>query len=231
MTNNTLNDHLIVNRSGVSVAEFEASKELGPSEGVGGAASWAVWGEETGDLTIFEDSAAITPLLRKDVVLVGANFGLAGDPGEFPTFKNFHGEKLGPDTKLRKALTGTALEGAFLTDIVKDYPTKDASGLAAEIKSGKLDIGRHVLSGFKAEQEALGLSLDTLYIPMGNTTRELWDLLVDRGVIPAEQRVFHRLYGGESLFMGKPVRNLRHYSGAVNMAEAVRALLAQPSRL
>lgn len=231
MANNTLNDHLIANRSGVSVAEFEASKELGPSKGVGGAASWAVWGEETGDLTIFEDSAAVSPRLRKDVVLIGANFGLAGDPGEFPTFKNFHGEKLGPDSKLRNALTGTALEGAFLTDIVKEYPTKDASGLAAEIKSGKLDIDRHVLSGFKAEQEALGLSLETLYIPMGNTTRELWDLLVDRGVIPAEQRVFHRFYGGESLFMGKPVQNLRHYSGAVNMAEAVRVLLAQPSRL
>ena len=125
-------------------------------------------GKENDDLTIFEDSAAISPRLRKDVVLIGANFGLGGDDGEFPPFKNFHARKSGGDSKLRKALTGTALEGAFLTDIVKDYPTKDAKGLPAEIMSGKLDTNRYVLSGFKAEQEALGLSRETLYIPMGD---------------------------------------------------------------
>ena len=89
----------------------------------------------------------------------------------------------------------------------------------------------YVISGFQAEQKALGLSLETLYIPMGGTPRTLWDLLVDQGAIPAEQRVFHRVYGGEPLFNGKPVENLRHYSGAVNMVAAVQALLAQPSLL
>ncbi|MBD7996449.1 hypothetical protein H9639_14195 [Arthrobacter sp. Sa2CUA1] len=223
----TLNDDLIANRSEVSIAEFEASRRLGAREGVGGAASWAVWGNENDDLTIFEDSAAISPRLRKDVVLIGANFGLGGDTGEFPPFKNFHARKSGGDSKLRKAITGTALEGAFLTDIVKDYPTKDAKGLPTEIKSGTLDTNRYVLSGFKTEQEALGLSRDTLYIPMGDTTRILWDLLVDRGVIPAEQRVFHRAYGNGPLFKERPVTYLRHYAGAVDMVQAVQGLLAQ----
>lgn len=120
----TLNDDLIANRTGVSIAEFEASRGLGAREGVGGAASWAVWGNENDDLTIFEDSAVISPRLRKDVVLIGANFGLGGDEGEFSPFKNFHARKSGGDSKLRKAIMGTALEGAFLTDIVKDYPAE-----------------------------------------------------------------------------------------------------------
>lgn len=126
----------------------------------------------------FDDSAAIAPQLRKDVVLIGANVGLGGDPGDFPIFKNFHAQKSGGDSKLRKAL---------------------------------------------------GLSLETLYIPMGGTTRALWDLLVNQGLIPAEQRVFHRGFRGGPHFNGKPVENLRHYSGAVNMVDAVQALLAQPS--
>ena len=219
----SLGDHLSAPVA-VSVAEYEASRRLDSRQG----ASWAVWGTTTGDLSIFDDAERVVPRLRKDVVLIGANFGLdKGDAGGFRPFQNFHSAKSGGDTKLRNGVTGTVLEGAFLTDLVKDYPTKYANGLAQEIRTGSLDTERHVRSGFKAEQEALGLDVDTLYIPVGATTRALWDLLVTRGVIPAEQRVFHRRFGAGPLFAGKPVTNLRHYSGSVNMVAAVEALLAQ----
>lgn len=224
-TKPTLRDQLTSTRIGVSAAEFQAASALNPRQG----ASWGLWGDSTGDLSVFADSAVAAPRLRKDVVLIGANFGLGGDAGAFRTFQNFHASNSGGDTKLRKALTGTVLEGAFLTDVVKDYATKYADGLAAEIKTGKLDVERYVAAGFKAEQEALGIGLDTLYIPIGGRTRELWDLLVDLGVIPAAQRVFHREYGGGPLFKDKPVLNLYHYSAAVNMGEAVEALLSQHS--
>lgn len=207
------------------MAEYEASKALDSRQG----ASWAIWGATTGDLSIFEDSAAAAPLLRKDVVLIGANFGLGGDAGAFKPFQNFHARTSGGDTKLRKALTGTALEGAFLTDLVMDYGTKYADRLGAEIRAGALDIEKHVVAGFRAEQEALGLGPETLYIPIGGRTRELWDLLVDRGAIPAAQRVFHGEYGNGPLFRGRAVHNLTHYSAAVNMTQAVGATLAQPS--
>lgn len=160
-------------------------------------------------------------------MLIGANFGLGKDGDDFQPFQNFHSPRSGGDTKLRNGVTGSVLEGAFLTDLVKDYPTKYAGGLAKEIRSGALDTDRYVRAGFKAEQEALGLSADTLYIPVGGETRTLWDLLVKRGVIRAEQRVFHRHFGSGPLFAGKPVANLRHYSGSVNMVAAVEALLAQ----
>lgn len=219
----TLGEHLSTPVA-VSVAEYEASQCLNPRQG----ASWAVWGERTGDLSVFDDASLIAPRLRKDVVLIGANFGLdKGDAGGFRPFQNFHSAKSGGDTKLRNGVTGTVLEGAFLTDLVKDYPTKYANGLAKAIRNGSLDTRRHVRSGFEAEQKALGLDVDTLYIPVGATTRTLWDLLVTRGVIPAEQRVFHRHFGAGPLFAGKPVTNLRHYSGSVNMVAAVQALLAQ----
>lgn len=224
-TKPTLRDQLASTRVSVSVTEFQAAAALDPRQG----ASWALWGATTGDLSVFNDSTVAAPRLRKDVVLIGANFGLGGDAGAFKTFQNFHASNSGGDTKLRKALTGTVLEGAFLTDIVKDYATKYANGLAAEIKTGRLDVDRYVAAGFKAEQEALDIGPDALYIPVGGRTRELWDLLVELGVIPAEQRVFHREYGGGPLFNGKPVLNLNHYSAAVNMDEAVEALLSQHS--
>jgi len=217
----TLGDRLASTRKAVSDADFSASKELIR------AASWAVWGEKVGDLSIFEDNAAV-PRLRKDVVLIGANFGLGGDSQELRPFENFH--VTGSDTKFRNGVRNTELEGAFLTDLVKDYPTKYADGLAREIAAGTLDTGRYVLRGFRAEQEALGLDFDTLYIPIGAQTRQLWDLLVARGVLAAEQRVFHRVCGGGPLYRGKPVENLRHYSAAVNMREAVEVLLSQPFR-
>ncbi len=186
-----------------------------------------MWGATTGDLSVFDDADALVPRLRKDVVLIGANFGLGKDGDDFKAFQNFHSPTSGGDTKLRNGVRGTVLEGAFLTDLVKDYPTKYANGLATEIRSGALDTERYVRSGFEAEQEALGLSPDTLYVPVGASTRTLWDLLVKRGVIPAEQRVFHRHFGAGPLFARKPVAYLRHYSGSVNMVAAVEALLAQ----
>lgn len=66
-------------------------------------------------------------------------------------------------------------------------------------------------------------------MPMGQRTRDLWDLLVNRGVSSHEIRAFYREYGNEPLFNQKPVRNLPHYAAAVNLAQAVKAQLAQPT--
>lgn len=219
----SLNEALTSSHAGVSVTEYEASRALDPRQG----ASWAIWGTTTDDLSIFDDGAAVSPRLRKDVVLIGANFGLGGDVGDFKPFQNFHARTSGGDTKLRNGITGTALQGAFLTDLVKDYPTKYADRLAAEIKAGILDPEEFIVAGFRAEQAALGLGPETLYIPMGRRTRELWDLLVHISVIPREQRVFHREYTNGSHLSSTGVLNLSHYSGAVNMVRAVEALLAQ----
>lgn len=222
--NQTLKEQLAARRIEVSADEYQKSRTLPPRQG----ASWGIWGEKTADLSIFENEDAPAKL-RKDVVLIGANFGLGGEGGDFKSFQNFHATT-GGDTKLRKGLTGTVLEGAFLTDLVKDYPSAYATDLPRQVKKETLDLEKYVVSGFRAEQEALGLTSETLYIPMGAKTRELWDLLVARKAIPAEQRVFHREFGNGPLFRGRPVLNLTHYAAAVNMPDAVEALLEQRVR-
>ena len=219
----TLGQELAQFKLTVTPDQYAASRALPARQG----GSWALWGSTTSDLSVFDDDAAAAARLRRDVVLIGANFGLGGDAGVFRPFQNFHASSSGGDSKLRGALAGSVLEGAFLTDLVKDYPTKYANGLAGEIRRGELDVETFVAKGFRAEQASLGLDCETLYIPIGGRTRELWDRLVRRGVIPEAQRVFHREYGGGPAFRGKPVRNLAHYSGAVSMVAAVGALLSQ----
>lgn len=219
----TLGQELEESRLTVTPEQYAASRALPARQG----GSWALWGSTTGDLSVFCDDTAAAAQLRRDIVLIGANFGLGGDAGEFRPFQNFHASSSRGDSKLRGALVGTVLEGVFLTDLVKDYPTKYANGLAGEIRRGELDVETFVATGFRAEQSALDLDCETLYIPIGGRTRELWDRLVQRGVIPEEQRVFHREYGGGPSFKGKAVTNLAHYSGAVDMRAAVQVLLAQ----
>jgi hypothetical protein len=140
----SLRDHLAASRVLVTPGEYAASAALDSRQ----RASWALWGATTGDLSLFQDSRSIAPRLRKDVVLIGANFGLGGEAEDFKPFQNFHASTSGGDTKFRRGLTGTVLEGAFLTDLVKDYPTKYANGLKAEIKTGRLDTNRYVATGF-----------------------------------------------------------------------------------
>ncbi|MCH1883962.1 hypothetical protein [Agrococcus sp. ARC_14] len=221
----TLQDHLAESRVAVTSRDFELSKSLGT------AASWAVWGSEVGDMSVFDDAALITPQLRKDVVLIGANFGMIRDDEVIQRFKNFHAGRSGGDAKLRRGIEGTPLEGAFLTDLLKDYPTPDTQGLKKAILSGEIDIRKHVVEGFAEEQAALGLDTNTLYIPLGRTTQELWELLVALGHIRADQRVFHRIGNGGPTYNNAVVQNLRHYASAVNMSKAVAALLEQNVRV
>lgn len=219
----TLGEKLIHHRAPVTASQYEAARALDPRQG----ASWAVWGATTGDLALFDDVATIVPRLRNDVVLIAANFGLGGDTGEFAPFRNFHASSSGGDSKLRRGITGTPLEGAFLTDIVKDFPTKYADGLARGITEGAIDVDNHIRRGFDQERDALGLTDETLYIPIGGNSRSIWDLLVRMGVLPRGQRVLHREYSPATSKRGTPVLELPHYSNAVNMTAAVQSLLAR----
>lgn len=205
----SLQNYLDSNRQPVSPSEFAETKLLPPYNG----SSWAVWGENTHDLSIFEDAEEIASRLRKDVVLVGANFG-GGEDNDVSTmkpFQNFHTKGHRPDGKLRNAVTGTALEGAFMTDLVKNYPTKNASSLARDIVDPSFDFEKHIVAPFRAEQNALGLNEDTLYILMGGNTLKIWNVLVERGVFSSQQRF----------------TTMKHYAAAVNLVDEVNNLLKQ----
>ena len=93
--------------------------------------SWAVWADEGDkgdkyssnmeDLSIF-DEETILDVLNPNIVLVA--FSHAGpdrdnirDIYKMKSFQNFHGSK--NDARLRFALKGTPLWGAYMTDIIK----------------------------------------------------------------------------------------------------------------
>ena len=88
--------------------------------------SWAVWADEGDkgdkyssnmeDLSIF-DEETILDVLNPNIVLVGYSHSADGEIKSMKSFENFHGS--GPIYKLRFALKGTPLWGAYMTDIIK----------------------------------------------------------------------------------------------------------------
>ncbi|MFT4603010.1 MAG: hypothetical protein ACI857_003197 [Arenicella sp.] len=96
----------------------------------GRVASWAVW-EKAGDkpksnisnMDIFniEKNNSLLNILRTDVVMVALNF--ARDVEISEPFLNFHdANPHGQDFKIRYAFEGTEFYGAYMTDIIKDFP-------------------------------------------------------------------------------------------------------------
>lgn len=109
--------------------------------------SWAVWTEKgeksksnVGDLSIFYEEDKLQKTLNKlnpDIVLAGLN-GSLGDPetenGKV-NFANFHSDYASAtDYKIRFAITGTPLEGAFMTDVVKEHYETDSKVLLKQLR-------------------------------------------------------------------------------------------------
>ena len=125
----TLSEYLTKSTVGISPEQFRHGRVQ-----LGGHASWAIWGENTYDLDCFEEANEPWTKVRNNVFLLGGNTGLFRD-GRLTTFSNFHTEGHRGDAKLRNAIAGTLLEGAYLSDIVKDYPTTDSGSLIARMKA------------------------------------------------------------------------------------------------
>lgn len=127
---------------GISRAQFERIKT-----NLGRHTSWAVWapvGEKpksnVGDLSMFNDEEKIEEIILKlnpNIVLAGLNGATVGEAnidGAEP-FSNFHsGWSRATDYKIRFATVGTALEGAFMTDVIKDHYETDSGLVLKELK-------------------------------------------------------------------------------------------------
>jgi hypothetical protein len=146
----------------IDQAKFDLIKEK-----YGHYASWAVWAdgnnkpkESIGDLGIFEteNNEALLRQLNPNIVLVGLNISR---PVQFP-LGNFHDGRPGSmDYKIRYAVKGTALSGAYMTDIIKDFEQRASGkmmGYLREIKSFEKDN----LKLFAAELRDLGVTQPTL---------------------------------------------------------------------
>ena len=114
---------------------------------LGAHTSWAIWapaGERpksnVGDLSIFNEEYKIKNILNKlnpNIILAGLN-GANGEGAidtEVRHFANFHSHwHRATDFKIRYATEGTALEGAFMTDVIKHHYETDSNLVAKRLR-------------------------------------------------------------------------------------------------
>ena len=146
--------------------------------------SWALWGSETADLSVFDAENRPWERLRSDVFLMGGNTGLFGD-GAMKRCGNFHTAGHPGDGKLRNTVPGTPFEGSFLTDVVKDFPTSDSGPLLRAIRSGDVDVQKHVVEPLELELDTVCAPDDVVVVLLGKGTVRVWDAVVSRGVFPS----------------------------------------------
>ena len=132
-------------------------------------ASWAVWAEETDtpksnmeDLSVFNDENILIEL-KPNIVLVGLNFSVSGVVQK--PFQNFHG-KGGGAFKIRFALKDTPFWGAYMTDIIKDFPEKESNNVMKYLKDHPSIVADNIIS-FEQELVDIG-AINPLLICFGN---------------------------------------------------------------
>lgn len=132
-------------------------------ENYGDYASWAVWADGTnkpkenvGDLSIFESNEehALLRQLNPSIVFVGLNISRRI---QF-ALGNFHdGRASSMDYKIRYALKGTPLWGAYMTDIIKDFEQRASGKMMAYLRKNE-DFEKDNLRLFEAELRDLGVN-------------------------------------------------------------------------
>ncbi len=137
-------------------------------ENHGNYASWAVWAdggrpkENVGDLSMFDvqEGDALLQELNPRIVLVGLNISRLI---EF-AFGNFHDKRPGSmDYKIRYALKGTALWGAYMTDIIKDFEEKVSGKMMAYLRQHR-SFEKENIASFDAEVRDLGVERPILIV-------------------------------------------------------------------
>jgi hypothetical protein len=176
--------------------------------------SWGIWGETTSDLTVFDMENKPWERLRSDVYLMGGNTGKLGPEG-LGKFQNFHAKGHGGDGSLRTALTGGPIEGAYLTDIVKDYPTTHSGPLLKAIGAGDANITEHVVEPLQEELRLLKCPDQVTVVLLGSSTVAVWDAVFRH--LPDD--VTRRL----TMFKG-----VRHHSASGSPLETLTAMLTGP---
>jgi hypothetical protein len=120
---------------------MEKEKFIELTQKYGHWSSWAIWtgqGDKPksniGDLSIFKDEN-ILKWLRPNIIFVGLNIsrGAIKEP-----LANFHDKrKEATDFKIRHALLGTPLWGAYMTDLIKDYDEKNSGKVIQHLRNNE----------------------------------------------------------------------------------------------
>jgi hypothetical protein len=129
--------------------------------------SWAVWKTagpdespkaHVGDRSVLNPDANVELLdvLNPAIVMVGLNASSREGNGE--AWGNFHdGDPNANDFKLRFALEGTWLWGAYMTDVLVNFPETDSGKVLAYTKANPDEVAKQ-LDRFEEELHDLGTS-------------------------------------------------------------------------
>ncbi|MBT3478046.1 MAG: hypothetical protein HN687_05630 [Candidatus Marinimicrobia bacterium] len=129
----------------------------------GKVASWAVWAKvgnkpksNISDMDIFDvkKTPSTLEILRTDIVMVALNFAREVEIHE--PFSNFHDSNPhGQDYKIRFAFECTNFYGAYMTDIIKDFPMLSSKDVLKHIKDKPHEVAKQV-EGFREELRFIG---------------------------------------------------------------------------
>lgn len=153
----------------LTLSRFQEIKNL-----YGGVASWAIWGtpkkgtSDTSDLSPFGDSeiGLTLPKLHTRIILVALNIS---GPLDRP-LSNFHGGSR--DFMLRDAVAGTMFEGAYMTDLIKNYEDKNAASVVKFFRANKSEFDQHV-KFFLEELEFVGATKKSVLVALGGDAYQL----------------------------------------------------------
>jgi hypothetical protein len=162
-------------------------------------ASWAIWDKnDVGDLKYIEKNVG---KLNGKIVFVGLNFGKEVELWE--DWQNFHG-----NLRLINLLSGTRYEGAYMTDIIKDYYQPDP---------------KKVMEQVKKDEKMRNANIDFFFDEI--------DLLKSRNIemylfgkdVETIFRDYVRYHKGFDLFQKKVIKcqRIHHYSRQVNYFENI----------
>ncbi|HEX6981541.1 MAG TPA: hypothetical protein VF181_02165 [Balneolaceae bacterium] len=131
-------------------------------EDFGHTSSWALWSEEKlSETAIIE---ANKDKLHNKVIIVGLN--VSADINK--DWENFHSGN--HDRKLKKLFNESSYHGAYMTDIIKEYPEADSS--QTDYKDPKLREPN--IKIFLDEMKLLGVDENALFILFGNETKNIF---------------------------------------------------------
>ena len=120
-------------------------------------ASWAIWNPDNpADAQIIFDHCED---LKTSVVMVGLNASRAVQP-----WAHFRGGK--HDRKLIQAFNRSSYRGSYMTDIIKGEITSKSSDITDGIRSGKIDLQKHIKE-FHREMADIGVLPNALFILFG----------------------------------------------------------------
>ena len=135
--------------------------------------SWAVWAEvgatpksNVGDLSVFdtESNPYLLGILNPEIILIGLN--IARGSIKYP-LANFHDSRsVAMDFKIRYAIEGTKLWGAYMTDIIKDFNERESGKMMQYLRANK-EFEKENVQIFRQEIQDIGACSPTL-VAFGN---------------------------------------------------------------